>query len=303
MFLDEIWHSLDPVAFSIGPIVVRWYALAYVLGVGLGSLGLRHTAGRWGLRIHDDAISIIMAALIVGIVIGGRLGYVIVYGGRHYVENPGEILQTWRGGMSFHGGLVGAVVSAVVACRLLGINPMTYLDLMAIWTPLGLMLGRCANFVNGELWGRECNPATVPWAVMFDSGGGVWRHPSQLYEAMLEGLLLLVIMQVLSKRRPVLPQGTFSALFLVWYGTSRILVEFVRVPDRQIGYLAGGWLTMGQLLSLPMLVAGVAWLILATRRNVPQHAFLDGRDMEEDCEDVAGDVSAMVLGTSSATVR
>lgn len=293
MFLDDLWRSLDPVAFTAGPATVRWYALAYILGVILGTLGLRHTAREWGLRIHDDGISIVMMSLVVGIVLGGRLGYVIAYGGEYYWSHPAEILATWKGGMSFHGGLVGAIVSTAVTCGLLGISRATYFDLMAIWAPLGLLLGRCANFVNGELWGKECDPAIVPWAVAFDSGGGAWRHPSQLYEALLEGAVLLAVMLWLSRRRPVMPQWSFSALFLAWYGVSRFLIEFVRVPDPQIGYLAGGWLTMGQVLSLPMIVIGAIWLSKAISAGIPQHAFADGRDIDGGCEEFAGDILAM----------
>lgn len=293
MFLNDLWQSLDPVAFSVGPVTVRWYALAYILGVLVAAIGVRGTAKRWGLRIHDDAISIIMMSLVVGIILGARLGYVIAYGDGYYLSHPAEILATWKGGMSFHGGLVGAVVATWLACRHLGVNCWTYFDMLAIWAPAGLMMGRCANFVNGELWGKECDPGSIPWAVAFDSGGGVWRHPSQLYEAILEGAILLAVMLWLSRRRPSLPQCSFSSLFLAWYGTCRFLVEFVRVPDPQLGYLAGGWLTMGQVLSLPMVAIGVIWLRKALSDGVPQHAFGDGRDIGGGCDDVAGDILAL----------
>lgn len=294
MFLDQVWQALDPVAFTVGPVTVRWYALAYILGVMFGSLGIWHTARRWGLKIHSDAVTIIMAMLIVGIIVGGRLGYVVAYDLGHYLEHPDEIVETWRGGMSFHGGLVGAIVATFLSCWLLRINCWTYFDLMAIWSPLGLLLGRLANFVNGELWGKECDPSVIPWAVKFGMGGNTWRHPTQIYEALLEGAVLLAAMLVLSRRRPVLPQWSFSALFLAWYGTCRILIEFVRVPDSQLGYLAWGWLTMGQILSLPMLVAGVVWLRFALIKRIPQHAFLDGRDVGGGCDEEAGDVMALL---------
>lgn len=290
MFLDGLWRSLDPVAFSLGAVEVRWYGLAYLLGVVVSLAGLHATSRRWGLRLSYDAISIIVTAGFLGLLLGARLGYAVAYGGGYYLSHPLEVLQPWHGGMSFHGGLVGLACAVALACRWLRVSAWTVLDMVATWIPLALLAGRCANFANGELWGAECDPSLVPWAVAFDSGGGVWRHPSQLYEALLEGLLLFAVMRILAARRPVLPQRAFCGVFLAWYGAARFLLEFVRVPDAQVGYLAGGWLTMGQLLSVPMVVGG-AWLVRAAlAENIPQHAFADGRDAGGGCDEVAGDV-------------
>lgn len=294
MFLNEIWQSLDPVAFSVGSFAVRWYALAYVAGALAVGLGMRATARRWGLRISDDAVSTIVTAAILGTVVGGRLGYVVVYGGGHYLQHPSEVFETWRGGMSFHGGIVAGFVFVVLACRWMRVNWWTVLDMICTWLPVGIFLGRCANFVNGELWGAVCDPDAVPWAVAFPGGGGLWRHPSQLYEAALEGLALLAVLLWVSHRKPTPPQLVPSSVFLIGYGVCRFLVEFVRVPDAQMGYIAFGWLTTGQILSVPMVVIGLLLLRHALSERTLQHAFLDGRDIGGGCEDVAGDILAMV---------
>ena len=268
MWLNEIFQSLNPVAFELGPVVVRWYGLAYLAGFVVGGIVLYRIAHRWGLDLSVDDLLSLVVGIAFGVIIGARLFYVIFYGAGYYLEHPLEILALNQGGMSFHGGLAGAIVGGVIACRIHGLSAATMADLAVIGGTWGLFFGRCANFVNGELWGKECD---LPWAVAFPSGGGVFRHPSQLYEAILEGLVIFLVLWLLSRKTPPRPQGTFMGAFLVLYGIFRFCIEFVRLPDSQLGYLFGtDWLTMGQLLSLPLVVAGVAILVFATKKNSPQ---------------------------------
>ena len=266
MFLDEFYHSLSPIAFSIGPLSVRWYGLAYLAGFILAGVAMRCVSRRWEIDLSVDDIMSIVIGVAFGVIIGARLFYVIFYGAGYYLEHPLDILALNQGGMSFHGGLVGAVVGGSLVCHSYGISIPTVCDLGAIGAPLGLFFGRCANFVNGELWGKETD---LPWGVMFETGGNVYRHPSQLYEAILEGLVIFVVLYLMSRRRPARPQGTFIGTFLVLYGVFRFLIEFVRVPDEQLGYLFGP-ITMGQCLSLPLVVLGIIVLVAAHRLNRPQ---------------------------------
>lgn len=272
--LNELYHSLNPVAFSAGPITIYWYGLAYVVGALLTAVVMWRTQKRWGLSITSDDLSTVVVCVVFGLIIGARLFYVLFYGNGYYFEHPLEILAINQGGMSFHGGLVGGIIGGVIGCRMLGLSAWTIADLAVIGAPLALCLGRCANFVNGELWGK---PTDLPWGVVFESGGDVARHPSQLYEALLEGVLLFTVMQLLSRKRPLLPQGTFMGVFIAWYGVARILVEFVRVPDAQLGYILGGVITMGQLLSLPLVIVGVALIVYALHAKRPQRGYLDER--------------------------
>lgn len=268
MWLNEIFQHLDPVALSIGPLTVRWYGLAYLAGFVCAGLMMYHIAKRvWKITITADAIYSVMIAISFGVIIGGRLGYVIAYGLPYYVAHPIEIFMISDGGMSFHGGLMCAIIAGAIAAKKLHIPLGTLADLAVIGAPIGLFFGRCANFINGELWGK---PTDVSWAVAFPSGGGVFRHPSQLYEALLEGLLLGLILFILAHKKKPLPQLSYLGIFLAGYGIARILVEFVRVPDVQLGYLFGGWITMGQILSFPMVLAGIIILIYALRRQKPQ---------------------------------
>jgi phosphatidylglycerol---prolipoprotein diacylglyceryl transferase len=266
VFLDEFYHSLSPIAFSIGPLSVRWYGLAYLAGFILAGVAMRRVSRRWEIDLSVDDIMSIVIGVAFGVIIGARLFYVIFYGAGYYLEHPLDILALNQGGMSFHGGLVGAVVGGSLVCHSYGISIPTVCDLGAIGAPLGLFFGRCANFVNGELWGKETD---LPWGVMFETGGNVYRHPSQLYEAILEGLVIFVVLYLMSRRRPARPQGTFIGTFLVLYGVFRFLIEFVRVPDEQLGYLFGP-ITMGQCLSLPLVVLGIIVLVAAHRLNRPQ---------------------------------
>ena len=273
MWLDELYHSISPIAFQIGPLVVRWYGLAYLGGFVLGALCIWRTQRRWGLDLSlDDLLSVIIG-IAFGVIIGARVAYVIFYGAGYYLVHPLEVFALNQGGMSFHGGLVGAIIGGSIACRQLRISISTMCDLGVIAAPIGLFLGRCANFANGELWGK---PTDLPWGVMFyDTGGGyIYRHPSQLYEALLEGVVLFVVLSLLSRKKPLYPQGTFLGVFLMLYGMFRFFIEFVRVPDTQLGYLIAGFVTMGQLLSLPLVVTGIVILVAARQKNRPQTGHL-----------------------------
>ena len=264
--LNEIYQSLNPVAFTIGPYEARWYGIAYVLGFFLAGVVIYRTARHWKMRIPAEDVLVLMLSIAVGVITGARLFYVVFYNLPYYLENPSHILLFSEGGMSFHGGLVGALVAGLIACRLMGYSFATMTDLACIGAPIGLFFGRIANFINGELWGK---PTDLPWGVAFESGGGIMRHPSQLYEAILEGVVIFVVLYALSRRVPPRPRGTFIGTFLLIYGVFRFLIEFVRVPDAQIGYMFG-WVTRGQMLSVPVAIAGVVVLLIAWRRHVPQ---------------------------------
>ena len=266
--LNNIYQGLDPIAFSLGPLVVRWYGLAYVLGFVCAAAIIYFVAKRWKLGMSEDNLLTLMVCAIVGVVLGARIGYVLFYGDGYYLSHPLEILAFNQGGMSFHGGLVGLLIGGAVAARMTRIPFLTLADLGSIAAPIGLFFGRCANFVNGELWGA---PTDGPLGVVFGGAAGMMpRHPSQLYEAVLEGIVIFCVLFALSRKRPPRPQGTFLGAFLVLYGIFRFLIEFVREPDVQLGYLWGGWLTMGQVLSAPLIVAGIALLIYAARTRHPQ---------------------------------
>lgn len=266
--LNDIYQGLDPIAFSLGPLVVRWYGLAYVLGFVCAAAIIYFVAKRWKLGMSEDNLLTLMVCAIVGVVLGARIGYVLFYGDGYYLSHPLEILAFNQGGMSFHGGLVGLLIGGAVAARMTRIPFLTLADLGSIAAPIGLFFGRCANFVNGELWGA---PTDGPLGVVFGGAAGMMpRHPSQLYEAVLEGLVIFCVLFALSRKRPPRPQGTFLGAFLMLYGIFRFLIEFVREPDVQLGYLWGGWLTMGQVLSAPLIVAGIALLIYAARTRHPQ---------------------------------
>ena len=270
MWLNDIYQSLNPIAVTLGPFAIRWYGLAYLAGFVCAGLVMRALARRWRLDISGDDVVSVMIGIAFGVIVGARLFYVLFYGAGYYLAHPLEVFATWDGGMSFHGGLVGAIVGGYITSRGLHISFVTICDLAACGAPVGLFFGRCANFINGELWGKE---TSLPWGVMFsDTGGGaVYRHPSQLYEALLEGVVLFVIMMVLSRKRPPRPQGTFIGTFLACYGVFRFLIEFVRLPDAQLGYLLGtDWLTMGQCLSVPLVVIGIIVIATARRLDRPQ---------------------------------
>jgi phosphatidylglycerol:prolipoprotein diacylglycerol transferase len=258
---------IDPVAFSLGPIAVRWYGLAYVAGLLGGWLYARWLVSREALwadqkRPGVTALDDMLVWVAIGIVLGGRLGYVLFYDLASYLARPLEILAVWRGGMSFHGGLAGAIVALTMFARRQGWPLLSVFDIAAAVAPIGLFFGRIANFINGELWGRVA--VDLPWAMVFPGAGPVPRHPSQLYQAGLEGLALFVLVALVVARFGFRRPGLVAGVFGVGYAVARIIGEMFREPDPQIGFLAGG-LTMGMLLSLPV-AAGGLWLILRSRR-------------------------------------
>ena len=270
---------IDPVLVEIGPFAIRWYALAYIVGIIIGWLYARHlvkTAALWGPAgspITPLDVDDYVTWATFGIILGGRLGYVLVYDPVHFLNNPAEIAAVWHGGMSFHGGMVGIILVTVLFARRRGIPIWSLLDLTNAVAPIGLLFGRLANFINAELWGRVTD---MPWGIVFPGTGALPRHPSQLYEAALEGVLLFLILQHLVYRNKAFAKpGLIAGSFALCYGLFRILVEFFREPDVQIGFLAGG-LTMGMALSLPLIAAGL-WAIATAPRRARPIGDADGR--------------------------
>ncbi len=266
-----VYPHIDPVLVRIGPFAIRWYALAYLAGLLFGWWALRRMVGPAGLRARPEQVDDFLLLATLGVVIGGRLGYVFFYYPSLYLADPVEILRLWDGGMSFHGGLLGVVAAMIVWTRRVGVPFFAFADLVATVAPVGLFLGRLANFINGELWGR---PSDVPWAMVFPRDPlGLPRHPSQLYEAALEGVLLFVVLQFLFWKRPAVRRrrGMLSGLFLAGYGILRFLVEFFRQPDSFLGFVLGPF-SMGQLLSSVMILAGLAIVLRARRRPIGGHA-------------------------------
>lgn len=253
---------IDPVLVEIGPIVIRWYALAYIVGLVLGWRYLIWLAKQPGSLIKAQDADDFLTWATFAVIIGGRLGYVMFYKPEYYLANPEAILKTWQGGMSFHGGFLGVLLAALWFTRLRKIRFWAFVDLAAAVAPIGLFFGRLANFINSELWGRVTD---APLGMVFPNGGPLPRHPSQLYEAALEGLVLLVVLHLVWRRKSWRETpGVIAGAFLIGYGLSRIIVEFFRQPDAHLGFLAGG-ATMGQLLSLPMVLAGAALIVYARR--------------------------------------
>ena len=260
--------EIDPVIVRIGPLAVHWYGLGYVVGIlfawwyakRLVSSDRLWAGGKAPIRPEDIDDFLIWAA--AGVVLGGRLGYILFYDLARYIENPADIVAVWRGGMSFHGGLAGVTIAMIVFSLRRGFSPWSLFDVIGAGVPVGFGLVRVTNFVNSELWGR---PADVPWAFVFPNGGPEPRHPSQLYEALLEGLALFLVLRLLTHPGLKLKQPGFVAGAMVaFYGAARIFVEFFREPDAHIGYLAGGWLTMGMVLSVPMVLLGL-WAMQRAR--------------------------------------
>jgi phosphatidylglycerol:prolipoprotein diacylglycerol transferase len=261
------YPSFDPVLVQIGPFAIRWYALAYIFGILFGWLYARaiiRNERLWGgpapLRPTDYDDFVLWGTL--GIILGGRLGYVVFYNPVYFAAHPLEIFQLWKGGMSFHGGFVGCVVAVILFGLKRGIPVLSLGDITCAVGPIGLFLGRIANFINGELWGR---PTDVPWAMVFPNAGPLPRHPSQLYEAALEGLLLLAVLYAAMRAGALRRPGLTIGLFAVGYAAARIFAEFFREPDAHIGLLWGG-LTIGMLLSLPLMLAGFGFIAHALRR-------------------------------------
>jgi len=245
--------QIDPVLLHIGPVSIHWYGIAYVTGLLAGWYYANKVAKRFAPTITKTQIDDFMMWALAGIIVGGRLGHILFFDPHRYAVNPLEIFMTWKGGMSFHGGLLGVILAMILYCRKANVPFLRFADIFATVTPVGLFFGRLANFVNGELYGRATD---LPWGMVFPYGGDLPRHPSQLYEAFLEGVVLLVILHV-GWRIPSIKRipGSLTGVFLSGYGTARFLVEFLREPDTLYHFL-GVSLTTGQLLSLPMVVIG-----------------------------------------------
>jgi phosphatidylglycerol:prolipoprotein diacylglycerol transferase len=262
-----LFPQFDPVIVQLGPLSIRWYALAYISGLVIG-----WRLVRWLVRLRPAVatplqVDDFLTWATLGVVFGGRLGYVLFYQPSTYLAHPAMILAVWEGGMSFHGGMLGVAIAIVIFCRRNAIPLFGFADRIAVVAPIGLGLGRIANFINGELWGRPA-PDWLPWAMIFPRAGMEPRHPSQLYQALLEGVILFTVMFVLSRRETVRARfGMLTGVFLSGYAIARIIGEFFREPDAFLGFLAFG-ATMGQILSIPMLLAGI-WLILRARPARP----------------------------------
>jgi phosphatidylglycerol:prolipoprotein diacylglycerol transferase len=264
--------AFDPVLISIGPFSIRWYALAYIVGIIAGWLygrAILRSPRLWGgqppMSVADFDDFVIWVTL--GIILGGRLGYALFYNPAYFAANPLEIVQVWKGGMSFHGGFAGCVLAVILFARRRGISILSLGDVSCAVGPIGIFLGRLANFINGELWGR---PSDVPWAMVFPAAGPLPRHPSQLYEAGSEGLLLFIVLAVLVRAGALRRPGLIIGAFALGYGIARSICELFREPDAPLGLLWGG-LTMGMLLSLPLMLAGIAFIVAALR-NEPRAA-------------------------------
>ncbi len=256
--------DIDPVALHLGPIAIHWYGLMYIVGFlggwWVGVLRARRPGSGW----REEEIADLVFYVALGAILGGRIGYVLFYNFGYYLQHPLEVFYIWTGGMSFHGGMLGVAVGLWYYGRKTRRSFFTMTDFLVPLAPIGLGPGRIGNFINQELWGKVTD---VPWGMVFKTGGPLPRHPSQLYECALEGVALFLILWVYTLRPR--PTAAVSGLFLICYGVFRFVVEFVREPDTQLGYLAFGWLTMGQLLSLPMILfgAGLMWWAYARRRD------------------------------------
>ena len=285
---------LNPVAFEFGPVAVRWYGLAYLAGFVAAYLLLRRFIRTGRLRISADVLSDLLGWLVLGVMLGGRLGWWLFYHRGGGADEPWwEPLALWRGGMSFHGGLLGVIFALALWTWRNRASFWNIADAAALVAPIGIFLGRLANFVNAELVGRKTN---VPWGIVFP-GDDFPRHPSQLYEALLEGPLLLLILWLASRRR-ALPDGRVAGLFVALYATFRFAAEFTRQPDPQLGFVLFGWVTMGQLLSLAILAAGLSVLV-HRRRTIDGPAWaLSSRDTGSSGRH-AGSLNVAVIGSDS----
>jgi len=259
--------NIDPVAIKLGPLAIRWYALAYISGLLGGWYYLRRLISKAPHAMTALQVDDFVVWATLGVVLGGRIGFVLFYKPMFYLENPIEIFSVWKGGMSFHGGALGVILAIILFSRRNGLNLFAVGDLICVAQPLGQFFGRIANFINGELFGRPA-PDDLPWAMIFPNDPlGVARHPSQLYEAGLEGLALLIILHLCWRAEGVrMKPGTLAGLFLAGYGLARITCEFYREPDSYLGFLWGG-ATMGQLLSIPLVLVGAGLAVYAQKRK------------------------------------
>ena len=256
-----LFPAFDPVAIQLGPFAIRWYALAYITGILIGWGLVRRLVQLAPQVATREQVDDFVTWATLGIVLGGRIGYVLFYRPGHYIDHPLEALYLWQGGMSFHGGAAGVILALYLFTRSQGLSFLGFSDRVTSVVPVGLFFGRIANFINGELWGRVTD---VPWGMIFPTGGPEPRHPSQLYQAGMEGVILFVLLQVLIHRPALRARyGFVSGAFLAGYGVARIVGELFRQPDAQLGFLFAG-ITMGQLLSLPMVFIGV-WLMWRSR--------------------------------------
>lgn len=253
------YPEINPEIIRIGPFAIRWYGLMYLLGFASSYLLVRYQIKKKGFKLKKDFVEALYSYLILGLILGARLGYVIFYNLSYYIEHPLEILAIWHGGMSFHGGLIGSVIAGTLFCRKLKVDAWQIADLIIVTAPIGIGLGRLGNFINGELYGRVTD---VPWAMIFPTGGQLPRHPSQLYEFFLEGVVLFIILWLLKDK--TLKTGVLFSLFMIFYGTFRFFVEFFREPDVQVGFILGVF-TMGQILSAAMVLLGTGIIYLRRR--------------------------------------
>jgi phosphatidylglycerol:prolipoprotein diacylglycerol transferase len=272
--LTIAFPDIDPVAISIGPLAIRWYALAYIAGIVLGWIYARaliKSDKPWGgpAPITPPQLDDFILWVTLGIIVGGRTGYVLFYNPAFFIQHPTAILKLWEGGMSFHGGFLGCVAAVMLFALRNNISILSLGDITTAVAPIGIFLGRIANFIRGELWGRPAD-SSVPWAMVFPDGGPLPRHPSQLYEAGLEGILLFTVLAVMIRMGALKRPGVILGSFITIYALARITGEFFREPDKQLGFLWGG-LTMGMLLSVPMIIAGAILIVMAWRRKVPDH--------------------------------
>lgn len=259
------YPNIDPVAISLGPLKIHWYGLMYVIGIGTVWHLARQRTKEPGFPWDAAQIEDLIFYMALGLVIGGRLGYILFYNFPVFLADPTMLFRVWEGGMAFHGGLLGAVAGMLLFGRKVGCGYFQVSDFIAPYVPIGLFAGRIGNFINGELWGR---PTDLPWGMVFPNAGPMPRHPSMLYEAGLEGIVLFLALRWFSRQSP--PKMTVTGMFLLLYGLFRFAVEFVRIPDPQLGYLAFGWLTMGQVLSFPMIGLGAAFVMWGYRRQAAE---------------------------------
>jgi len=263
-----IIHNFDPVFIDLGFFQIKWYSISYILGIGLGWFSAIKIIKKVKEKYSFSSISVtqfgdLISYIVIGILIGGRLGYVIFYNLEYYSKNPIDILKVWQGGMSFHGGLLGVIVTTFIFSKIIKISFFKISDILACVTPIGLFLGRCSNFINGELFGKATN---LPWGIIFPAGGNISRHPSQIYEAILEGIVLLFLINYFAlKKKMLLSAGYTSGLFLVLYSVLRVFSEYFREPDKHLGYIFY-YFSMGTLLSIVTFFAGLL-IIFFNQKN------------------------------------
>ncbi|MCK4869769.1 MAG: prolipoprotein diacylglyceryl transferase [Gammaproteobacteria bacterium] len=262
-----IYPDINRIALQIGPIKIFWYGIMYVVAFAIAwGLAILRTKKTFNARWTKDQVADLIFYCALGVIIGGRLGYMLFYDLPNFLHDPIIILKTWQGGMSFHGGLIGVMLSVIIFAKKQRKTFFEITDFVAPLVPVGLGAGRIGNFINGELWGRVTH---APWAMIYPQAGSQPRHPSEIYEFLLEGVLLFIIMWWFSAKPK--PRAAVSALFLIGYGTFRFTAEFFRQPDQQLGFIAFNWLTMGQLLSIPMVIAGIIMMFYAYKKE-KQHA-------------------------------